>query len=135
MLLPHEPLVFPDGSTDSVNFMRPLVGYGPEAMWVAFNPFYPPALGQTEARNASPDRSHNEAWDSIVITGLLGFIGYISLFVTIFFWSLRWLGLIRGRRDNLLFGAILAGSGSGRLAGADGNRRLAVAHGRRGAAL
>jgi len=111
MLLPHEPLVFPDGSTDSVNFMRPLVGYGPEAMWVAFNPFYPPALGQTEARNASPDRSHNEAWDSIVITGLLGFIGYISLFVTIFFWSLRWLGLIRGRRDNLLFGAILAGSG------------------------
>jgi len=108
MLLPHEPLNFPDGSQDAVNVIRPLVGYGPEAMWVAFNPFYPPDLAQVEARNASPDRSHNEAWDSIVITGLLGFIGYITLFVTIFYWSLRWLGLIAERRDTLIFGALIA---------------------------
>ncbi|MFO7633103.1 MAG: tetratricopeptide repeat protein, partial [Caldilinea sp.] len=108
MLLPHEPLTFPDGSTDTVNLIRPLIGYGPEAMWVAFNPFYPPELAQVEARNASPDRSHNEAWDSIVITGLLGFIGYIALFVTIFYWSLRWLGLIAGRRDQALFGGLVA---------------------------
>ncbi|HHW87914.1 MAG TPA: tetratricopeptide repeat protein [Chloroflexi bacterium] len=111
MLKPHAPLQFPDGSTDSANLLRPLVGYGPEAMWVAFNPFYPPALAQIEARNASPDRSHNEAWDSIVITGLLGFIGYIALFVTIFYWALRWLGLIRGHRDSWLFGALVTAGG------------------------
>jgi tetratricopeptide (TPR) repeat protein len=111
MLMPHEPLAFPDGSKDNVNLIRPLVGYGPEAMWVAFNPFYPPELAQIEARNASPDRSHNEAWDSIVITGLLGFIGYIALFVTIFYWSLRWLGLIGGRRDALIFGGLIAVGG------------------------
>lgn len=113
MLLPHEPLTFPDGSQDSANFLRPLVGYGPEAMWVAFNPFYPPELAQIEARNASPDRSHNEAWDSLVITGLLGFIGYIALFVAIFYWSLRWLGLIKQRRDSLLFGGLVAFGGIG----------------------
>lgn len=111
MLKPHAPLTFPDGSTDGANLLRPLVGYGPEAMWVAFNPFYPPELAQIEARNASPDRSHNEAWDSIVITGLLGFIGYIALFVTIFYWALRWLGLIRGRRDSWLFGGLVAAGG------------------------
>lgn len=111
MLKPHEPLTFPDGSKDSANLIRPLIGYGPEAMWVAFNPFYPPELAQVEARNASPDRSHNEAWDSIVITGLLGFIGYITLFVTIFYWSLRWLGLVAGRRDTLLFGGLIAVGG------------------------
>ena len=107
MLLPHEPLTFPDGSKDTVNLIRPLVGYGPEAMWVAFNPFYPPELAHVEARNASPDRSHNEAWDSLVITGLLGFTGYIALFVTIFYVSLRWLDLITSRRDRLLFGAMI----------------------------
>ena len=59
----HDPLVFPDGSTDKFNFLRPLIGYGPESMYVAYNQFYQPELGQVEKRNASPDRSHNETWD------------------------------------------------------------------------
>ncbi len=109
MVRPHQPLNYPDGSTDSINFLRPLVGYGPEAMWVAYNPFYPPDLAHVEARNASPDRSHNETWDSLVITGFLGFVAYMSLFISIFYWALRWLGLIANRRDNLLFGLFLGG--------------------------
>ena len=108
MVVPHAPLIYPDGETDSVNFLRPLVGYGPEAMWVAYNKFYPPDLAHVEARNASPDRSHNETWDSLVITGLLGFIGYMAVFISIFYWSLRWLGLLVNRRDNVLFGSLLA---------------------------
>lgn len=107
MVRPHDPLTFPDGSTDSVNALRPLVGYGPEAMWVAFNPFYPPALAQVEARNASPDRSHNETWDSLVITGILGFIAYLAVFISVFYWALRWLGLLVNRRDGILFAALL----------------------------
>lgn len=109
MVRPHEPLTYPDGSKDAVNFLRPLVGYGPEAMWVAYNPFYPPDLAHVEARNASPDRSHNETWDSLVITGFLGFVAYMSLFIAIFYWALRWLGLLANRRDNLLFGGLLGG--------------------------
>ncbi|MEZ4859676.1 MAG: tetratricopeptide repeat protein [Caldilineaceae bacterium] len=109
MVQPHAPLTYPDGSSDAVNFLRPLVGYGPEAMWVAYNPFYPPDLAHVEARNASPDRSHNETWDSLVITGLLGFVAYMSLFIAIFYWALRWLGLLVNQRDNLLFGLLLGG--------------------------
>lgn len=103
----HEPLIYPDGDTDTINLIRPLVGYGPEAMWVAYNPFYPPELAHWERRNASPDRSHNETWDSLVITGILGFIAYMSLFLSIFYWALRWLGLLINRRDNLLFAGLL----------------------------
>ncbi|MCB9155686.1 MAG: O-antigen ligase family protein [Caldilineaceae bacterium] len=108
MVAPHAPIIYPDGSEDAVNAIRPLVGYGPEAMWVAYNPFYPPDLAHYERRNASPDRSHNETWDSLVITGILGFIAYMSLFISVFYWALRWLGLISQRRDTILFGAILA---------------------------
>ncbi|MFN2203234.1 MAG: tetratricopeptide repeat protein [Caldilineaceae bacterium] len=107
MVSPHEPLIYPDGSTDAINPIRPLVGYGPEAMWIAYNPFYPPELAQLESRNASPDRSHNETWDSLVITGVLGFLAYLTLFVAIFYWALRWLGLLSNRRDSLLFGGLL----------------------------
>ena len=108
MITPHEPLIYPDESTDAINAIRPLVGYGPEAMWVAYNPFYPPRLAHHERRNASPDRSHNETWDSLVITGGLGFLAYMSLFVLIFYWALRWLRLIINRRDSILFTLILS---------------------------
>lgn len=110
LVVPHEPLTFPDGSQDNVNVMRPLIGYGPEAMWIAYNRFYPPDLAHIEARNASPDRSHNETWDSLVITGLFGFLAYMTVFVSIFYWALRWLKLINSRRDNILFAAILGAS-------------------------
>jgi tetratricopeptide (TPR) repeat protein len=111
MVVPHDPIVFPDGEPDRVNLIRPLVGYGPEAMWVAYNSFYPPGLAQVEARNASPDRSHNETWDSLAITGAFGFIAYVLLFLAIFYWSLRWLGLIRARRDLILFLSFWLGGG------------------------
>ena len=107
MVRPHEPLIYPDGSLDSINAVRPLVGYGPEAMWIAYNPFYPPELAQLEARNASPDRAHNETWDALVITGLLGFLAYLTLFIAIFYWALRWLGLLVNKRDSILFGGLL----------------------------
>lgn len=113
MSRPHEALIFPDRSTDSVNALRPLVGYGPEAMWIAYNPFYPPELAHWEARNASPDRAHNETWDSIVVTGFLGFLAYMSLFISIFYWALRWLGLIVTKFDSVLFGILLAIGGIG----------------------
>ncbi len=112
MVTPHDALLYPDGTPDPINPIRPLVGYGPEAMWVAYNNFYPPQLAQVEARNASPDRSHNETWDSLAITGGFGFVAYVFLFITIFYWSLRWLGLITRRRDFYLFSIFWLGGGA-----------------------
>ncbi|HSN74665.1 MAG TPA: O-antigen ligase family protein [Anaerolineae bacterium] len=115
LVAPHEPLQRPDTSgdnsvtamqPDAVNALRPLIGYGPEAMWVAFNRFYPPDLAYHESRNASPDRSHNETFDALVITGVLGFAAYMALFVSLFHYSLKWLGLIRSPRQRLAFLAL-----------------------------
>ncbi len=99
----HEPIEFPDGSKDRLNFLRPLVGYGPESMYVAYNSFYPPELGHYESRTASPDRSHNEVLDSLVITGVLGLAIYLFTFVSFFAWGFHWLGLLSSRRDLLTY--------------------------------
>ncbi|MBM3127544.1 MAG: tetratricopeptide repeat protein [Chloroflexi bacterium] len=111
LFLPHAPLWSPTTGDDPFNVIRPLVGYGPEAMYVAFNPFYPPELGRLEARNASPDRSHNETFDALVMTGLLGFGAYILLFVSVFYFGLKWLGFVRSPGERNAFVALWLASG------------------------
>ncbi|GAB4150312.1 MAG: hypothetical protein Fur0021_12680 [Candidatus Promineifilaceae bacterium] len=115
LIQPHAPLNYPDGSRDAFNFLRPLIGYGPESMYVAYNAFYPPELATVEARNASPDRSHNETFDALVITGLFGFLVWQALYLSVFYYSFSWLGVVRGSRDAWLLiglwigGAVLGG--------------------------
>ncbi len=111
LVAPHPPISYPDGSTDAFNFLRPLIGYGPESMYVAFNPFYVPDLGHVEKRNASPDRSHNETWDSLVITGVIGFLIYSILFISVFYYGLKWLNLLETRLQKRLFWITTLGGG------------------------
>jgi tetratricopeptide (TPR) repeat protein len=85
------------------NLPRALVGYGPETMHVVYNPFYPPDLAHYEARNASPDRSHNETFDALVITGVSGFLIYMLLFASIFYYGLKWLGFMETKVQRNLF--------------------------------
>ncbi|HEY75379.1 MAG TPA: tetratricopeptide repeat protein [Thermoflexia bacterium] len=117
MILPHEPIQYPptilrsEWRPDPFNAIRILVGYGPESMYVGYNRFYPPPLGQVESRTASPDRSHNETLDSLIITGLLGFVAYIWLFGSLFYFGLRWLGLLpTDWRRRLFFGLLVGGA-------------------------
>ena len=102
LVLPHEPIQDPQGRPDPFHLLRPFIGYGPESMYVAYNRFYPPELAHYEARNASPDRSHNETFDALVHTGLLGFLVYQWLFFSLFAYGLRSLNLIHGGRDRIL---------------------------------
>ncbi|MDP3046511.1 MAG: tetratricopeptide repeat protein, partial [Chloroflexota bacterium] len=88
--------------------LRTLIGWGPESMYVAYNRFYPPDLAHYEARNASPDRSHNETYDSLVITGVLGFLAYWTVFYTFFYFALNLLGLVRANHRRWLYGALIA---------------------------
>jgi len=113
LFLPQEPLrypptsAYPNGHVDPFNAIRLLVGYGPESMYVAYNPFYPPLLGHYEQRTASPDRSHNETLDSLIITGLPGFVAYLWVFGGIFYFGLRWLGLLPSDWRRTLFFTLL----------------------------
>lgn len=114
LLTPHAPLTYPDGRADPFNWLRPILGYGPESMYTAYNRFYPPELATVEARNASPDRSHNETFDTLVITGLVGLLAWQALYLTVVHFAFRYLGVVRSRRDTEVFiglwiaGALLA---------------------------
>ena len=105
----HTPLQFPDGRVDPFNWLRPILGYGPETMYVAYNRFYPPELATVEARNASPDRSHNETFDALVITGLLGLVAWQALFLSVILFAFRALGVVGSRRDGLILVGLWVG--------------------------
>ncbi len=111
LITPHDPLQFPDGSQDNLNFLRPIIGYGPESMYVAYNRFYPPDLAHYEARNASPDRSHNETWDSFVNTGAIGFVLEQFLFLSVFFYALKFIGWIPNRRAAFTLSGLMVAGG------------------------
>ncbi len=64
--------------------LRTLIGYGPEAMHVAYNPYYPPELAHVEKRNASPDRAHNAIIDELVTLGVVGLSAYLFYFIAFF---------------------------------------------------
>jgi tetratricopeptide (TPR) repeat protein len=76
---------------DSLKILRPLVGYGPESMSVAYNKVYPPELAHIEYRTASPDRSHNDLLDYLVTTGIFGLVAYLALFLLMVWTALRYL--------------------------------------------
>ena len=109
LITPHEPLKYPDGSTDPFNWLRPILGYGPETMYTAYNKVYPPELATVESRNASPDRSHNETFDSLVITGPVGLLAWQVLYLTVVLFAFRYLGVVRSRRDTWILIGLWAG--------------------------
>ncbi len=110
LILPHDPIQYPGGRPDPFNLLRPIVGYGPESMYVAYNRFYPPEIAHYEFRTATPDRSHNETFDALVTTGLLGLVTYLTVFAAVIYYSLKWLGLITPQ-DKWLYVGLYAGGG------------------------
>ncbi len=113
MVTPHDPLVTPgaEGGPDSANALRPLIGYGPESMYVAYNRFYPADLAHYEKRNASPDRSHNETFDALAQTGVVGFLVYMLVFASVFYYALKVLGLVRAPWQRWAFLGLWIGGG------------------------
>ncbi|MGC9359681.1 MAG: O-antigen ligase family protein [Anaerolineae bacterium] len=91
--------------------LRAAVGYGPESMYSAFSPYYSPELAHLERRSASPDRSHNETYDVLITTGVLGFAAYMYLFLSVYLIAMQALGLVRDRRDRWLFVGLTLGGG------------------------
>ncbi len=110
MALPHEPVKFPDGRVDAFNFIRPLIGSGPESLLVTFSPFYSPELAHFEKQTAVPDRAHNETFDALLTTGALGMIAYLAFFAAVIYFGLKWLGVI-APHDKLLYIALYVGGG------------------------
>lgn len=102
LVLPHDPIQYPDGYSDPFNSIRPLVGHGPESIRVAYSRFRPSMHWRYET--GVVDRAHNETFDALATTGLLGLIAYLFLFLSAFYYGFKWLGLLeeKGQRVQLL---------------------------------
>lgn len=59
--------------------IRTVIGWGPESMFAAYTPFYPPSLANIESRSATPDRSHQAFLDELVNKGVLGLLSYLAV--------------------------------------------------------
>lgn len=79
--------------SDELSALRPLIGYGPETMYVAFNKVYPPELAHFEARNATPDRAHMAILDFLVTTGIFGLVAFALVLIAA--WRAAWKALWR----------------------------------------
>jgi len=90
---------------------RAFLGYGPEAQGVAFYQYYPPELYAFEG-GAVADRAHNQIFDTLATTGLLGLAAYLLLVGGLFYYGLKGLGLLKSRRQQVAFILLLSLGGA-----------------------
>jgi tetratricopeptide (TPR) repeat protein len=102
LVRPHYALPFSPDDRDPYNSLRPLVGYGPDTLYLVYNRFYQPEIASLEARNTGIDRAHNETFDLLAFTGVTGLIAWHVLYLGLLAYGLRCLGLLNGRRDLIL---------------------------------
>lgn len=62
---------------------RPILGYGPETFSQVFTAVFPPGLVYLQGRAVLVDRAHNLILDTLVSTGLAGFLAYAALVGTV----------------------------------------------------
>ncbi|HXH13646.1 MAG TPA: O-antigen ligase family protein [Alphaproteobacteria bacterium] len=118
--LPHAPLWSPTVGDDHLNRLRPLIGYGPELLYVAYHQVYSPTLAAVAGPMTLPDRAHNATLDTWVTTGLFGMAAYLALFSSLFLFGLQQLGLLSTARQRRAFMALWFGTAAIAALGAGG---------------
>lgn len=101
---------FGTGTTGLIlsNPLRTVIGWGPESMFAAYTPFYPPSLANIESRSATPDRSHQAFLDELVNKGILGLVSYLTLIFLALRIALRRLRQPAQHDEQLLIIAIIS---------------------------
>jgi len=90
--------------------IRTLIGYGPETMGLVFYRYMHPDWAAFKGYVQTADRCHNETLDAWVAGGVIGLAAYLVLFASVFYYGLKWLGLIAdSRQRNFLIIACLGG--------------------------
>ncbi|MDB4976085.1 MAG: hypothetical protein JWN48_4426 [Myxococcaceae bacterium] len=110
----RQPLELADGTRDKRAGLRTLVGYGPELQYAISPPFYDAELPRVFGYFLV-DRYHNELWDVLLTTGVLGLAAWLCLQSALLQRVFRGLGLLSSTRRTQAFwltygGAALAGA-------------------------
>ena len=92
---------------------RLVLGYGPETMKSVLTRFMPAELWvlQGGGEYGTFDRAHNALFDALYSSGVVGAVVFLLLYGVIFHQVLRWLGLVRSRREaGALLGLLIGGA-------------------------
>ncbi|MCL4395097.1 MAG: tetratricopeptide repeat protein [Chloroflexi bacterium] len=114
---------YPDGTMDPLQAVRSLVGFGPDSTRYVFPQVYPAELGNLEARDTAYVRSHSETWDWLINAGVFGLLAYQFLFLSVFLFGLKSLGLVPSNRERNAFvllwvaGGLIGGAAAVAVAG------------------
>lgn len=111
---PHAPVALPAGATDSLNALRPFIGYGPDSLYLVFQQFFPPQLTSRGGYPADTlvGRSHNETWDALTTGGLTGLLAYQLIFLSTWLGGLSALRLMNTRRERSAVIGLWLGGGA-----------------------
>jgi len=119
LMLPHHPLGIPgdvDAGLDSLNMIRPFIGYGPEMMFNSFYFSYPTQLPYVEKRGSTADRNQNKTMDILVTTGLVGLVTFYSFLISLIMAALKHLNMIpKATTQHWLIGCLIGGAVGGML--------------------
>ena len=91
------------GKLLSSNPARLILGYGPETIELIYSRAYPPGLAHVEDPTANADRSHNETFDLLLTTGILGLCASLAFLLAVLALVLGRLGLIDSRPERICF--------------------------------
>lgn len=88
-----------------------VLGYGLDTFRLVFPPVFPPELARLEKSDVTPDRAHNDTFDTIVHLGVVGLAARLFLIVAVLAVLLETAGVLRKRRTfyGLAAGGVLAG--------------------------
>lgn len=98
----------------SNNLARAVIGHGPETIYYTFSRAYPPELAYAAKRGTSADRCHNETFDALLTTGVLGLLAETTFFLALIALLLGQLGIVDSRLERT---AMISASGLGGAAG------------------
>jgi O-antigen ligase len=90
--------------------VRAVVGWGPETLRLVYPAVTPPGLARLYPGLAL-DRTHNETFDLLLTTGLVGLGFHVALVLAVVHAGLTALGIIRSSRASLAFAAVSLGTG------------------------
>lgn len=104
---------------DRLASFRPVIGHGPETLRISFPSVSPPELAHLERVHVVPDRAHNEVFDVLATTGVLGLGTFFLLWGCVFASvaaALGWVAAEAGRSGRCqagLWWALGAGGAAG----------------------
>jgi hypothetical protein len=101
IVLSQKPFKYPEGSTDRISLLRPILGYGGETLAAVLPQSW--SLGNISPNLSEESHFHTNIWDVLYAQGFFGLGAFLVLVSSIFFTVFERLGLVHGRRDRLLF--------------------------------